>query len=225
MLLCVSYSEAIPFNLLQDECAVVSNTVSLAAEKCSEDRQLTLMSSIDISHSERNITSDDAQSDRSEPFQDSGSEYVPSNYSEQEECADREKISHEVVQASLRNEKLETPRSKKRTRSKIKFANSSNSERIKHKDKRMKGEGYVSFNRLKKENMYQKVQRGERKMGPTCKCKLSTTSKQFFCQAFTETERKAIFDYFWKHLTWGEKKVYIRGLVDIATPKCHRAGN
>lgn len=62
-------------------------------------------------------------------------------------------------------------------------------------------------------------------MGPACKCKLSTTSNQFFCQAFNELERKAIFDKFWQHLTWSEKKVYIRGLVDAATPKSHRTGN
>ncbi|XP_030754481.1 uncharacterized protein LOC115881209 isoform X2 [Sitophilus oryzae] len=214
------------FNLLQDESSVVVDSMSLPTEECLELKQSTLMSSINILNSQKSSLSDDGsddgvRSDKSEPFQNSGSEYVPSNHSEQNES---EEESEEVVLANVRNDELETPRGRKRTRSKGKLAknNALNSERNKNKHKRMKGENYVAFKFVKKEKTYKQVQRGERKMGPACKCKLSTTSRQFFCQAFTEPERKAIFDNFWKNLTWGEKKVYIGGLVDTATPKCHR---
>lgn len=184
------------------------------------------MPSINILNSEKSSTSDDGvQSDRSEPFQDSGSEYVPSNHSEQRESEESEEESQEVVQANLRTEELETPRGRKRIRSKGKCVNASNSERNQNKLKRMKGDNYVSFKLLKEEKKYEKVQKEERKMGRACKCKLSTTSNQFFCQSFTELERQAVFDDFWQNLTWSEKKVYIRGLVDTSTPKCHRTGN
>lgn len=217
------------FNLLQDESSVVVDSMSLPTEECLELKQSTLMSSINILNSQKSSLSDDGsddgvRSDKSEPFQNSGSEYVPSNHSEQNES---EEESEEVVLANVRNDELETPRGRKRTRSKGKLAknNALNSEGNKNKHKRMKGENYVAFKFVKKEKTYKQVQRGERKMGPACKCKLSTTSRQFFCEAFTEPERKAIFDNFWKNLTWGEKKVYIGGLVDTATPKCHRTGN
>lgn len=214
--------------LIRDDPKILNNYVANVKPDLEPDLEFNQeMSSINkILNSEKNSTGDDdVHSDGSEPFQDSGSEYVPSNHSEQRVSEESEENPREVVQANLSNDELETPRARKRVRSKRKFVNCSNSERNKNKLKRMKGETYVSLKLLKEEKTYKKIQKAERNLGPACRCKQSTTSNQFFCQAFTELERKAIFDQFWQNLTWSEKKVYISGLVDTALPKCHRTGN
>ena len=59
-----------------------------------------------VLNSEKNSTDDDVLSDRSEPFEDSESEYEPSNHSEQKQCTEEsEENTQDVVEKNLRKGK------------------------------------------------------------------------------------------------------------------------
>lgn len=86
----------------------------------------------------------------------------------------------------------------------------------KNKIKREKGLTY--FGRKKHEAGWEnKVPKQPRALKERCKCtaKEKTVIK---CFCFSEDDRKAIFETFWK-MTWGQKKVYIDGLVQTSSTK------
>uniref|UniRef100_A0A6P7G5W5 Uncharacterized protein LOC114328353 n=1 Tax=Diabrotica virgifera virgifera TaxID=50390 RepID=A0A6P7G5W5_DIAVI len=169
-----------------------------------------------------NITTDmpnfqDENSD-SEPFQDSGSEYMASTESNE---SDEETHNQSLNELLNETETVTSPIMRKRSRKSD--VNYLNWERNKNKLKRMKGESYQSC-QLDKDDKYKKIERDERKMGPPCQCKNSQRSLKFFCNIFEDDDRKNIFNMFWKNLDWNQKKIYVTSLVDKEPVKYHRTG-
>ncbi|KAJ8981068.1 hypothetical protein NQ317_007204 [Molorchus minor] len=92
-------------------------------------------------------------------------------------------------------------------------------QRYKNKELRMRGQAY---NGLRKDELGKYVQTNEiraRILGPTCTADSCKNSKIFFCSIFSDDERKALFEKFWKTLTWDMKRTYISSLVDYIPSK------
>ncbi|GAB6023058.1 hypothetical protein CHUAL_014196 [Chamberlinius hualienensis] len=96
-------------------------------------------------------------------------------------------------------------------------------KRNSNKRKRMSGIAYES---LKKQyGKYEYVKKDARKMGSPCNCSLSKRSSKMKCNELTESDRNAIFDNFWKNMTWNQKKGYVASLVEALPVKQHRASS
>lgn len=64
-----------------------------------------------------------------------------------------------------------------------------------------------------------KGKKGARQIGPRCNCKLSQKrSCVLQCSEILDEDRKMIFSEFWK-LSWPEKRVAVRHLIDSTPPK------
>ncbi|BES90489.1 Hypothetical protein NTJ_03297 [Nesidiocoris tenuis] len=90
------------------------------------------------------------------------------------------------------------------------------------KKKRLLGQDYTGYRRRSDDSMsvvIRDVPKPARGIGPRCSskfCARSATARK--CSSITESERKAIFTYFWSSLnSWDERKVYVRSLVDTHT--------
>ena len=92
--------------------------------------------------------------------------------------------------------------------------------------KREKGEGYVGYRRVKKDDqqviMAHDAPRQAKAMGPPCnsaKCKKWSSR---FCSSVSDAERAKLFSLFWKTMNWDSKKMFICGLVDIVQKKSNQ---
>ena len=61
----------------------------------------------------------------------------------------------------------------------------------------------------------------EKKKFPRCNCSLSQKNTVIKCNEITKPEREEIFKYFWK-LSWKEKKIFVKLLVDEEQTKKHQ---
>ena len=79
---------------------------------------------------------------------------------------------------------------------------------------RMQGNKYEGLK--KDENgAYKKLQRSERSLGPRgCSKRCQKSCKSRHCYNFTDSDRKEIFDAFWKDMDWNQKQMYVASLVD-----------
>lgn len=78
-----------------------------------------------------------------------------------------------------------------------------------HKRRRETGQVYEGRKYSDSVNQFQTVLKDERKIGERCHCKV----KKNVCHTITNEERQQIFNEFWS-LTWHEKEVYVRAMVE-----------
>ncbi|XP_067283020.1 uncharacterized protein [Pseudorasbora parva] len=84
------------------------------------------------------------------------------------------------------------------------------------KRRRMMGQPYVGMSRNEEVNMEPRV------MGPRCQSAACVKSSKLHCSTIGEADRENIFKHFWENMNWEEKKMYVRGLVDIIPVKRRR---
>lgn len=84
------------------------------------------------------------------------------------------------------------------------------------KRRRMMGQPYVGKRRNEPVNMEPRV------MGPRCQSTGCMKSSKHHCSTIEEADREDIFKCFWEHMTWEEKKMYVRSLVDVIPVKRRR---
>lgn len=163
-----------------------------------------------------------------EPFEDSGSDYVPSDdttHSSSNDSTENVNMPGSIRKYSeATSPQKEENVQKKRTRERKHNVKMHNWVRNKNKKRRMKGEKYHSFKKNKETSKYETTEKDERKLGPPCNCSMSRKSNKLFCNHFSEEERQSIFERFWKQFSWDEKKMYIFGLVDSVPIKCRKTG-
>jgi len=89
------------------------------------------------------------------------------------------------------------------------------------KRRRLMGEMYTGYRRVNKEKtrMVQDTPKQERKLGPACKSKLCSKQKTKNCDQISEQQRAALFDCFWKEMTWPEKKMFVCAMIDVKEPQ------
>ncbi|XP_043084854.1 uncharacterized protein LOC122331472 [Puntigrus tetrazona] len=78
-----------------------------------------------------------------------------------------------------------------------------------NKRRRMMGQTYVGMRGNEEVNMEPRV------MGPRCQSAGCVKSSKHQCSAIGEADRENIFKCFWENMNWEEKKMYVRGLVDV----------
>lgn len=61
-------------------------------------------------------------------------------------------------------------------------------------------------------------------MGPRCQSAACEKSSKHYCSKVEEADREKIFKSFWGNMNWEEKRMYVRGLVDV-TPVQRRRGS
>lgn len=83
-----------------------------------------------------------------------------------------------------------------------------------NKDLRMKGLEYKGMVKDEAGKWKYGKNKCKRIMKSPCTCSHSSKAKSRVCKNITEVQRKSIFDNFWKEMTWKERKMYIKGLVD-----------
>ncbi len=82
-------------------------------------------------------------------------------------------------------------------------------KKVINKKRRMVGKSYVG------KQKQQEIMREPRAMGPRCSSAACAKSAKHHCSAIGEPERNNIFNDFWQHMTWEEKRVYVHGLIDV----------
>ena len=82
-------------------------------------------------------------------------------------------------------------------------------KKVTNKKRRMVGKSYTGKQKQKD------IMREPRAMGPRCSSAACVKSAKHHCSAISEPERSNIFKDFWQHMTWEEKRMYVRGLIDV----------
>lgn len=124
---------------------------------------------------------------------------------------------------SFNGAKLAEPGNKRKRRViKIKFRGPNNTSRFRNKAQRELGEDYEG--RIKINNKWQNISREGRRLKSRCNCSASKWSSKILCETLTDEERESIFKSFWK-ISWKEKRVYIRMLVNIKPVARRRTKN
>lgn len=62
--------------------------------------------------------------------------------------------------------------------------------------------------------MKQDTERSERKLQPTCNSEFCKKSKVRKCSSISQVDRERMFNYFWKEMSWDQRKVYISTSVE-----------
>ncbi|CAM4665805.1 unnamed protein product [Leuciscus chuanchicus] len=82
-------------------------------------------------------------------------------------------------------------------------------KKVINKKRRMVGKSYVGKQKQKE------IMREPRAIGPRCSSAACVKSAKHHCSAIGEPERNKIFNEFWQHMTWEEKRMYVHGLIDV----------
>ncbi|XP_050958809.1 uncharacterized protein LOC127160196 [Labeo rohita] len=91
-------------------------------------------------------------------------------------------------------------------------------KKVINKKRRMVGKSYVGKQKQKE------IMREPRAIGPRCSSAACAKSAKHHCSAIGTPERNNIFNEFWQHMTWEEKRMYVHGLIDVV-PVQRRRGN
>lgn len=84
--------------------------------------------------------------------------------------------------------------------------------------KRRRGEEYEG-RKLTPEKNTIPILKKSRQLGPSCTSDACSKTQSRHCKEFTEEDRLIIFNNFWEHMDWGQRKVYVSGLIDVCSPK------
>ncbi|XP_050993142.1 uncharacterized protein LOC127182077 [Labeo rohita] len=82
-------------------------------------------------------------------------------------------------------------------------------KKVINKKRRMVGKSYVGKQKQKE------IMREPRAIGPRCSSAACAKSAKHHCSAIGTPERNNIFNEFWQHMTWEEKRMYVHGLIDV----------
>ncbi|XP_026173581.1 uncharacterized protein LOC113136762 [Mastacembelus armatus] len=93
---------------------------------------------------------------------------------------------------------------------KARVAEPSKWKQNKQKQLRMEGKAYVSKRRRDGEI----VTKQPRAMGPGCTSKACKKASNRLCNEINEETRKKVFDEFWQHMNWAQRKQHVAGHVD-----------
>jgi len=82
--------------------------------------------------------------------------------------------------------------------------------------KRLSGEEYVGYSRSKSKIVQHNVNREQKSMKSRCEHKARTknNSRSFRCSEVSEKARQQIHGEYWALKSWGEKKAFVKALVD-----------
>ncbi|CAH1963625.1 unnamed protein product [Acanthoscelides obtectus] len=69
------------------------------------------------------------------------------------------------------------------------------------------------------------IPRNKKMLSNVCDCKITTKSSKIECRKLTQENREYIFNIFWNHMHWQERKIYIQSLVEIENVKRRRGAN
>jgi len=76
---------------------------------------------------------------------------------------------------------------------------------------------YTGYRKVNKEKtrMIQDTPKQERKLGTKCQSKLCSKQKTKNCDHISEQQRAALFDRFWKEMTWSEIKMFLCAMIEV----------
>ncbi|KAI3361346.1 hypothetical protein L3Q82_013525 [Scortum barcoo] len=97
-----------------------------------------------------------------------------------------------------------------RKKPKAKIADPSQWRQNKQKQLRMEGKAYVS----KRKKDGEMVTKQPRAVGPRCTSNACRKASNRLCHEISEEARKKMFDEFWQHMNWAQRKMYVAGQVD-----------
>lgn len=97
-----------------------------------------------------------------------------------------------------------------RKTSKAKIADPTKWKQNKQKQLRMEGKAYLS--KRKRDGTI--VAKQPRTMGPRCTSNACRKASNRLCGEINEDARKKVFEEFWQHMNWAQRKVYVAGQVD-----------
>ncbi|VEN40009.1 unnamed protein product [Callosobruchus maculatus] len=86
--------------------------------------------------------------------------------------------------------------------------------------KRRKGEEYEG--RKLREGKTVPILKKKRQLGQACSSKLCSKAQSRYCNEFTQEDRLKIFENFWENMDWGQKKIFVSGLIDVCPPKSRK---
>lgn len=99
-------------------------------------------------------------------------------------------------------------------------------KREKNKKLRMQGKQYLGFTKKRGEKMKHDHLRDGRSMKPACNSLICKSSKKKRnCLKFTEKCRQEIFDTFWTHMNWKQRKVFVASHVNKIPTKTPTKNN
>ncbi|XP_023262943.1 uncharacterized protein LOC111655690 isoform X2 [Seriola lalandi dorsalis] len=93
---------------------------------------------------------------------------------------------------------------------KAKIADPTKWKQNKQKQLRMEGKEYLS----KRKKDGEIVTKQPRAVGPRCTSNACKKASNRLCNEINEETRKKVFDEFWQHMNWAQRKLYVAGQVD-----------
>lgn len=106
-----------------------------------------------------------------------------------------------------------------RKKPKAKHTDPSKWKQNKQKQLRMEGKAYAS----KRKKDGELVTKQPRAVGPRCTSNACKKASNRLCNEINEEARKRVFDEFWKHMNWSQRKQYVAGQVDCDPVERSRA--
>lgn len=134
--------------------------------------------------------------------------------------ANKEPSGNETNSELEKNEENEEP-TLKRKRS---FNNKEKEDRwdqLKNKKEREQGVKYKGKKKRGSEWDYS-VEKPARFISAPCSCKLGQKTTKLKCQTLSEEMRQRLYNKFWSKMSWKEKKMYVKGLVQVEGVKRRR---
>lgn len=89
-----------------------------------------------------------------------------------------------------------------------------------HIAKRRKGEEYQGRKRIEGKTV--PILKNKKQLGQACSSKFCSKTESRHCNKFTHEDRLKIFENFWKNMDWGQKKLFVSGLIDVIPPTSRR---
>ncbi|XP_051263630.1 uncharacterized protein LOC127367642 isoform X1 [Dicentrarchus labrax] len=106
-----------------------------------------------------------------------------------------------------------------RKKPKAKLGDPSKWKQNKQKQLRMEGKAYQS----KRKRDGEIVTKQPRAVGPRCTSNACKKASNRLCNEINEDTRKKVFDDFWQHMNWAQRKQYVAGQVDCDPVERSRA--
>ncbi|XP_050514864.1 uncharacterized protein LOC126890077 [Diabrotica virgifera virgifera] len=136
--------------------------------------------------------------------EDNNTNLIDKYFSDDSDCMNAKLVPYSEHSDSDSEE--EPRRIKRRKRCQVKKATWKDQMNKLHREN---GQQYTG--RKKIEGKWERIQKNKRVLKPRCKCR-TTDKSALKCSEVSEEERKNIFEMFWR-MNWGEKKVFVNGLV------------
>lgn len=126
-----------------------------------------------------------------------------------ESLSGEQNLQNDTISHNGENEKVKKSRKRR--------ADPSEWNDIKNKKRRECGESYQGWTKQKGAKAKRGAERPERKLELACTSDHCKKTRD--CHKITELQREFMFNFFWKKMSWDQKKVYVASLVSNGTPK------